>query len=110
MASNKASLTQLLTFIGGALMFINAILVFFGLFTFFPNSILMRVLGGIIGIVVSLAVILASHVVKLDFIPFEIPYNGIVILVLGIIGVFTCGYIGPWIVIIAGILFLAWKK
>jgi hypothetical protein len=83
----------------------------FGWGFWFSGIIFLRIIFGLLGLATALVAILASHVVEIENFPVEIKYDGIWLIVIGVIGLITCGYLlGPWLVIIAGILFLAWQE
>ena len=109
--NKNPSVTQIIAFIGGLLMFFNAL---FGIINgsgFLIQNVIARIILGLIGLFVAILVIVASQVVYIYQFPINIPYDGVLLIVLGVVGIFTNGYFGgSIIVIIAGILYLYWQK
>jgi len=110
------SLTQILALIGGIIIIIDGILTLLGIFgMFIPGlpgwgfwgAFFAGWINVIILIVDGLLVLFSVDVIK----GLKIPYNGIWLLILGIIGiVFGSFFLGGALVIIAAILWFLGKK
>ena len=93
--SSATGLSKTLAIIGGIVIVIQSVMGLIGL-----NLV------AILGLLVGLAVLVSTGVVKSATF---IPFNGIVILILGVLGWLWGGWIGGLITIIAGVLLLLGK-
>ncbi len=101
MAKKYEGMAKILAIIGGLLGFIEAIMVLAGN-PFGPSySVAGNIVGGIIALLIALVVLFAI------FKPGDpIPYNGTVLLIMGIIMIVFSSMIGGILVLVAGILLL----
>ena len=100
MASNS-EIAKILVFIGGILGFLQGITTIIG--WTYTSNLLYRIVAGILAIFLGLALIVSSDYIKFEF-PVKIPFEKLILLIVGIVFLILGSQLGGILIIIAAVL------
>lgn len=100
----KSNIPRILVLIGAILSIIQGIFTLAGVGSIY-NNLLIKIIFGILAILLGILLLSTSGYVK-SFLSFQIPMDGVPLLIAGIVEIVLSSYLGGVLVIIAAILLL----